>query len=121
MIELRKIIQRNLKLIHPRVSFQSAPETTEFPYLVFEIGNINPDGEVFQQGLIDIDGWDDKNDTTVLEELMRSVDLVLDKKTFSEGKITATFFLETKTPVPSENPKLHRRKRIYQVRIFERS
>lgn len=121
MIELRKIIQKNLKLVHSRTFFQSAPETTEFPYLVYEIGNINCDGEGFQQVLVDIDGWDDKNDTTALEELMKSVDLALDKKTFAEGKTTATFFLETKTPAPSENPKLHRRKHIYQVRIFERS
>lgn len=120
MIELREIIQTNLKKFHPRAFFQSAPETAEFPYLVFEIINVNLGGEYYEQAVIDIDGWSDSKDTTELERLMKGVELMFDKQTFSVGNVTATFFIDSKKPVLSDNSKLQRRKYTFQVRIFRR-
>ena len=56
MIDLRKIIKGQLKSVHPRVYFQEAPKTATFPYLVYDIVNINDDGEGFQQVTLDVDG-----------------------------------------------------------------
>jgi len=120
MIELREIIQTNLKKFHPRAFFQSAPETTTFPYLVFEIINSNPDGEHYEQAVIDIDGWSDSKDTTELERLMKGVELMFDKQTFSVGDVTATFYIDSKRAIISDNSKLQRRKYTFQVRIFRR-
>jgi len=119
MIELRKIIQGQLKAIHPRVYFQMAPKTATFPYLVYDIPTINDDGEGYQLATIDIDGWDNENDTTVLETLMNSVNNALNKKSFIHNNTTLTPFLESKLSLRDDEAKLKRRKNIYQGRIFK--
>jgi len=119
MIELRKIIQGQLKAIHPRVYFQMAPKTATFPYLVYDIPTINDDGEGYQLATIDIDGWDNENDTTVLETLMNSVNNALNKKSFVYNNNTLTPFLESKLSLRDDEAKLKRRKNIYQGRIFK--
>jgi len=119
MIDLRKIIQGQLKAIHPRVYFQMAPKTATFPYLVYDIPTINDDGEGYQLATIDIDGWDNENDTTVLETLMNSVNNALNKKSFVYNNTALTPFLESKLSLRDDEAKLKRRKNIYQGRIFK--
>lgn len=121
MIELRKIIQRQLKGIHPRVYFQMAPETATFPYLVYDIVNINDDGEGHQLVTFDVDGWNDENDTTALENLMESVNAGMNKKVAVEGNTTVVFYLESKIPIFDDETALKRRKYTYQGRLFGRS
>lgn len=118
MIELRKIIQGQLKAIHPRVYFQMAPKTATFPYLVYDIPTINDDGEGYQLATIDIDGWDMTDDTTALETLMQTVNNALNKKSFVHNNTTLTPFLESKLSLRDDEAKLKRRKNIYQGRIF---
>lgn len=120
MIELRTIIQGQLKSVHPRVYFQMAPETATFPYLVYDIVSINDDGESFQLVTLDVDGWDDEADTTALETLMQNVNQTLNKKTFVSGNSTVTFYLENKIPLTDDEPTIKRRKYTYQGRLFER-
>lgn len=120
MRELRKILQTNLKLICPNVFFQSAPETADFLYLVFDVVNIHSDSEGYEQAIIDIDGWSNNKDTTELETTMKAVEVILNRNTFTEGAKTATFFIESKIPVRSEDERFQRRKYTFQARIFER-
>ena len=121
MIELRTIIQGQLKSVHPRVYFQMAPETATFPYLVYDIVSINDNGESFQLVTLDVDGWDNSADTTALETLMKNVNQTLNKKTFVSGNSTVTFYLENKLPLKDEEVMIKRRKYTYQGRLFERS
>lgn len=121
MRELRYIIQTNLQIACPRVYFQSAPETASFPYLTYDIVNIRSDGEDYEQAVIDVDGWTNNKDTTELESMMRDVGIVLNKNSFTHETKTATFFLDSKIPVPSEDARSQRRKYTFQARIFESS
>lgn len=121
MIELRKIIQNNLKIACLNVFFQSAPETASFPYLVYDIINIHSDGEDYEQAVIDVDGWSNNKDTTELENMMKDVETVLNKNSFTLDTKTATFFIDDKKTVPSEDARLRRRKYTFQARIFESS
>lgn len=116
MIELRNILQTQLKTICSNVYFQSATQTANFPYIVFEIINVRSDGEYFEQAVIDVDGWSNNKDTTELEYMMKEVEVILNHKTFTSGNKTATFFLETKMPV--SDTQFQRRKYTFQVRIF---
>lgn len=121
MIELRTIIQGQLKSVHPRVTYQGSHEKLAFPYLVYDIVNINDDGEGFQQVTLDVDGWDNSADTTALEALMKNVNQTLNKKTFVSGNSTVTFYLENKLPLTDDEVTIKRRKYTYQGRLFERS
>ncbi len=120
MINLRKLLHSCLKSIHPRVYFQMAPDNAPFPYLVYDIVNINDDGEGFQQITLDVDGWDNSADTTALEALMENVNQTLNKKTFVSGNSTVTFYLENKIPLTDDEVTIKRRKYTYQGRLFER-
>jgi len=123
MIELRKTLQAHLKTIHSRVYFQQAPDTATFPYIVYNIPSLNDDGEDFQLVTLDIDGWDapETGDTTALETLMTAINTGMNKKTFVTDTFSVTFYLETKLPLVDDDPRIKRRKYVYQGRLFERS
>jgi hypothetical protein len=121
MIELRRALHSYLRSIHPRVYFQRAPDTAQFPYITYSFEMI-PDGEGFELVVLDIDGWDmpDDGDTTGLEGLMSDVKRSMDKKTLTTDDLVVSFYLDRKLALEDDNPKIIRRKYVYQGRIFER-
>ena len=121
MIELRKALRKHLKTIHPRAYFQRAPDTAQFPYITYSFEMI-PDGEGFELVVLDIDGWDmpDDGDTTGLERLMSDVKRSMDKKTLTTDDLVVSFYLDRKLALEDDNPKIIRRKYVYQGRLFER-
>lgn len=123
MKKLREALYPYLKTIHPRVYFQSAPETAQYPYLVYDFTQIQNDGEEFESVAVDIDGWDMPagGDTTSLETLMQSVNEALNKKTLTSDGLAITFYLDRKIPLLDDNKDIRRRKYIYEARLFGRS
>lgn len=121
MIELRRALHSYLRSIHPRVYFQRAPDTAQFPYITYSFEMI-PDGEGFELVVLDIDGWDmpDDGDTTGLEGLMSDVKRSMDKKTLTTDDLVVSFYLDRKLALEDDNPKIIRRKYVYQGRLFER-
>lgn len=120
MIELRISLISFLKTLYPRVYFQQAPENAVFPYLVFDIPNIFDDGEGQEIATVDVDAWDVATDTTALEVLMTSVNAELNKMVLTSGNMTAAFYLDTKIPLTDDDPRIKRRKYIYQAKLFRR-
>ncbi len=106
----------------PGVYFQQAPDTAEMPYLVYTFPGIHSDGEGYQLVTLDIDGWDapPRGDTTPLENLMRETNAALDKRTLAGATLAVTFYLDRKIPLVDEDPRIQRRKYVYQGRLFER-
>ena len=123
MKNLRKLLHSFLKSIHPRVYFQIAPDSAEFPYLVYDFTQIINDGEEFETVAVDVDGWDmpADGDTTALETLMQTVNDVLNKKTLTVENLAVTFYLDRKIPLLDDNKNIRRRKYIYEARLFGRS
>lgn len=137
MLDLRTAIQSYLKTKHARVYFQAAPETASFPYLVFDIPNIYDDGESTETATVDVDAWDapSDGDTTALETLIASVNAGLNKAVFvtpdgSQGLILpwqpsipnmrGVFYLENKMSLTDDDPRIRRRKYVYQAKLFKR-
>ncbi len=121
MIELRRALHSYLMSIHPRVYFQRAAETAQFPYLVYRF-EVMDDGEGFQVITLDIDGWDlpSDGDTTQLENLMADVKRELDKAVLTTENLVVSIYLDRKLPLEDENPNIIRRRHTYQGRLFER-
>lgn len=122
MIELIKALHAHLKTLHDRVYFQRAHDGTPFPYLVYNIPSLHDDGEGFQFITLDIDGWDapETVDTTAIENLMTAVNAGMNKKTIVTESFAVTFYLESKLPLEDDDPRVKRRKYVYQGRLFER-
>lgn len=123
MMNLRKVLYPFLKSLHPRVYFQVAPDTAQYPYLVYDFTQIVNDGEEFETAAVDIDGWDMpvNGDTTALETLMENVNNSLNKKTLTAEGLVVTFYLDRKIPLIDDDPAIKRRKYIYEARLFGRS
>lgn len=123
MKNLRKLLHPYLKSIHPRVYFQVAPDSAEFPYLVYDFTQITNDGEGFETVALDVDGWDIPagGDTTALEILMQSVNDALNKRTLTVEGLAVTFYLDRKIPLLDDNKDIRRRKYIYEARLFGKS
>jgi len=129
MIELRRTLTTYLKSVHPRVFFQVAPDDAVYPYLVLDFPNDAPDGEGLEVVVVDIDGWDDDTDTTALEALMAAVNgngdretpTGLNHRTLKTDTLVASFYIDRKLPLRDTDPRLRRRKYVYQARLFERT
>ena len=123
MKNLRELLYPQLRAIHPRVYFQVAPDSAQFPYLVYDFTQIVNDGEEFETVAVDIDGWDmpANGDTTALETLMQTVNDALNKKTLTAEGLAVTFYLDRKIPLTDDNKDIRRRKYIYEARLFGRS
>ena len=121
VIEIREIIQTALNSVHPRVYYQTAPDTAVFPYLVYDLPNSTDDGTL-EQFILDVDAWDmPSGDTTGLETLIDSADKSLHRKTITVDEVLAvTLYRENRLTLTDDDPNIKRRKYIYQVRTFER-
>lgn len=120
MIELRTALTTKLKTIHPRIYFQTAPKDAAFPYFVFDFPGISDDGEYEELCVVDVDGWDANADTTALESLMSAVNAALNKSTLTAANMVVALFLDRKIPLLDDDPRIRRRKYVYQARLFRR-
>lgn len=118
VIEIRKKINATLKTVTNNVHFQSAADDSSLPYLVFDLPNSFDDGTL-EQFVLDIDGWDNKADTTDLETLMHNIDTVLHKKTYVIDNLTFTLYRDNRLSLTDKEANLKRRKYIYQIRVLE--
>ena len=121
MIEIRQVLHSYLLTLHPGTYFQRAPDNAAMPYLVYNFVNILDDGQSHQLMTLDIDGWDNVDDTTSLEVLMSQVEVGLDKHVLVGTGAVISFYLDNKIPLLEDDQKIHRRKYIFQGRIFKRS
>ncbi|KNY24845.1 tail completion protein gp17 [Pseudobacteroides cellulosolvens] len=124
-IEFSKAIRSYLLTKHPRVYKEKAPATATFPYITFNLpssSNTYPSEDF----TLEIDIWDDKEDTTSLETLTDSIDgdgdalnpTGLNIKTIVSNGLTATFYRETRGEVIDDDPRINRRQLRYRVRTY---
>jgi hypothetical protein len=119
MKEVRKAINAQLKTIHPRTYFLQSPSSAPFPRLVYtiEITNLE-DG--LQLISLDVDGWDNQDDTTRLEDLMFNVKNTFNKNLVINDKLFISFYLDRQLALIDDNPQLKRRTNIFLGRLYER-
>lgn len=120
MIHLRTQLTNLLKKYHPQVHYQTAPSNPVFPYIVMNLPNsfMNEDQEIFS---LDVDIWDNKTDTTVIETLASKLWMELDHYSYSDANIQFSVYRENRLPELDESELgIRRRKLIFQVRYFDK-
>ena len=121
IIKLRTALTPILKEVHPKVYYEKVSSKATFPYIVFNFPNSTDDGSL-EQFVLDVDAWDDPEDgdTTILETLISNIDQILNRRTISIGNIRATIYRDNRLVLEDDDPRIRRRKYIYQVRTYEK-
>ncbi|TWE06403.1 hypothetical protein FB550_102425 [Neobacillus bataviensis] len=119
MKTIRQAIKSQLTSIHPRVYFLKSPDNAQFPYLVYTI-QITDLSDNLKMVTLDVDGWDNKEDTTELEDLMVSVKNGLNRQVILNDNLFMSMYLDRQLVVPDDNPELSRRTNIFLGRLYER-
>lgn len=117
-IELRKIIQTELKTKCEKVYFQTAPSNVSFPYLVYDINSVSIDTR--DNGVLTVDIWDRNSDTSIIETLTDDIEKQLDFKTFNNDKIQAAFFISIRNNIVDEDKKLSRRQLKFNIQYYSK-
>lgn len=120
MIYLRKALKSILEEYHSSVSFQDSPKDISFPYVVYTFPNsfTNGDQEIF---VMDVDIWDNKEDTTALETLSSEIWKGLNRFYYIDEHIQFVIYRSNRLfDLEDDNPIIKRRKLIFEVRYYER-
>src|SRR5690625_4399303 len=116
MIELRKVIVNKLREYHDKIYYHQASKDNPFPYVVYNFPNsfTNDDQEVFN---LDVDIWDNKDDTTELETIASDIWRGLHKYRYIDENIQFSIYRDNKLQsfVVSEMY-INHRKFIFHIR-----
>ncbi|HSH24600.1 MAG TPA: hypothetical protein VLA13_03575 [Massilibacterium sp.] len=120
MVELRRATLQLLRTFHDRNYYQKAPKDAVFPYIVYDFPNsfMDKEQEIFN---LDVDVWDNKDDTTELETIASNIWKGLNRYRYFDDNIQFSIYRENRLPPLDEDEKnIKRRKLIFQVRYFDR-
>lgn len=121
MINLRTQLNKILKTIHPRVYFQTAPDTATFPYVTYDLPNsfTNEEQDIFN---LDVDIWDMpvNGDTTQIETLASSFWKSLNKYRYIDENIQFSIYKMNRLSLKDDDVRIKRRKLIFQLRYYDR-
>lgn len=120
MNNLRTELNKILESIHPRVYFMEAPDKVEFPYLVYDLPQsyFNDDLEVFN---LDVDVWDDKDDTTEIETLSQAIWNMFNKYYHIDENMQFSIYRANRMTIEDDDPRIRRRTLMFNIRYHDRS
>ena len=127
VIKLKTDIQTFLKTLCDRVYYERAEDTTAYPYVVFNLVDSRENEGNREDIDLEVDVWDDEQDTTVLETLVGDIDgdgdvlnaSGLHRKLFyTSGQISAKCYRDRRLAIIDEEPRLRRRQLKYYIQTY---
>ena len=120
MINLKTALNTLLRTIHNRVYFQTAPNSAQFPYLVYNLPSsfTNEEQEIL---VLDVDVWDSATDSTVIETLASQVWTQLHRYRHIDNEIQFTIHRSSRLVLDDNDPRIRRRKLVFQLRFYDRN
>ena len=118
IIDIRTELQRLLKTVHARVYYEVATDITVFPYVVYNLPNSIDSGDL-ESFVLDVDVWDNSQSTTALEILCDNIDTLLHRKNVViADSVGFVIYRENRLNIIDDDPRIKRRKYIYQCRSY---
>lgn len=117
MNNIRTALKTELKKRYDKVYERKAP-VRKYPYITYEF-YLTDDGTGRQLIFLDLDGWDNKDNTDELEAMMASVDL--NKCVIDESNVTIVLERASREPEEEDDSRIKRRRYSYEGIVYERS
>jgi len=120
MIELRRSTMKELLKHHENVYYNQVGKDATYTYIVQSFPNSysDDDQEIFN---MDIDIYDNKNDTTELETIASNIWRAFNRYHYIDENIQFSVYRMNRLPPLDDDEKhLVRRKLIFEVRYFDR-
>jgi len=116
--ELRTQLQTILKTVADRVHYEEAPDTSPYPYVVYELDEL-----VHENGLtilqLEVNALDYGSNSSVVEILADSIQDTLHKCYFINDKIQFSIYRGNRNIIKEEDKKIIRRRMIFEIQLHE--
>ena len=117
-IELRKLIVKLLKEVNKSVFYENASDKAEYPYIVYNLDNINTVNYPRNDIILTIDVWDRSNSTVTVETLTDNIEDVLNMLNKPSKNLFPTFYLEDRMSIDDEDPLIRRRQLKFKIENY---
>lgn len=117
-IELRKLIVKLLKEVNKSIFYEKANNKAKYPYIVYNLDNINTVNYPRYDSILTIDIWDRKKDTVTVETLADKIEDILNMSNKPSDKSFPTFYLEDRMSIDDEDPFIRRRQLKFKIENY---
>ena len=117
-IELRKLIVKLLKEVNKSVFYENASDKAKYPYIVYNLDNINTVNYPRNDIILTIDVWDRSNSTVTVETLADKIEDVLNMLNKPSKNLFPTFYLEDRMSIDDEDPLIRRRQLKFKIESY---
>lgn len=117
-IELRKLIVKLLKEVNKSVFYENASDKAEYPYIVYNLDNINTVNYPRNDIILTIDVWDRSNSTITVESLTDKIEDVLNMLNKPSKNLFPTFYLEDRMSIDDEDSLIRRRQLKFKIENY---
>lgn len=117
-IELRKVIVKLLKEVDKSVFYENANDKANYPYIVYNLDNINTLNYPRNDIVLTIDVWDRNKDTVMVETLTDEIEERLNMLNQPTDKLFSTFYLEARMSIDDEDPLIRRRQLKFKIESY---
>jgi hypothetical protein len=118
--ELKKAVRNRIdSLLTQNVYTKQAPEKAIFPYAVIKFPSSSKDVLWKQDWIIEIDFWDNTNDSSIVMEMSNNVKEGFDAYWADEKNINYRTYLEFEGEFPTEIPEMSRINQRYMCSSFK--
>lgn len=117
-IELRKLIVKLLKDVNKSVFYENANDKAKYPYIVYNLDNMNTVNYPRNDIILTIDVWDRSNSTVTVETLTDNIEDVLNMLNKPSKNLFPTFYLEDRMSIDDEDPLIRRRQLKFKIESY---
>jgi len=117
MTDLLEVIQSRLNVILPTY-LEQAPQGTQYPFITYSL-NSSQENFIREIFILEINVWDQTNDTTALEGYADEVDLAFHRyKYFKQNVLQTSIYRMNRGMIPDPDPLIKRRQLLYECKTY---
>jgi len=114
--KLRPIIQSQLLTKATRVFYENTKGAPEFPYVVYDLNSFLY-GEVIDQVELEVNVFDNSDDTATLETLADNIWELFDHKYYIDTNLSFTSYQNVRNNIEVGDKKVRQRRLVFTLRI----